>query len=261
MGISEVYTEEVHDHLSPYYANWEPGEPLQLGDYGTLNGDTFDRLGNISTFGIGFNVRRDTVGDQKKFSSEGTKERSGGVGAEGTVNGVVDAKAELAVTFTRKNSVFFNAAECTADSIEDIAEVGKKLIDMYENDERWKKKWVVVTHVVTAGNTIIAVGTKAQSSVTFEVVGETKTIDLADASIDLKVANRDEGLYTIDSLNGRGITPLMKLHRINTSWFEETELGPALARRPDIHEEEIGIAEPSQPDQQRRRVLGFEELA
>jgi len=263
MGISEVYTEEVHDHLSPYYANWEPGEPLQLGDYGTLDGDKFDRLGNIRTFGISFDVRSDKVGDQKKFSSEGTRERSGGASAEGTVNSVVDAKAELAITFTRKNSVFFNAANCTTDSIEDIADVGRKLIDMYENDERWKKKWVVVTHIVTASNTIIAVGTKAQSSVTFEVAGDTKTIDLADASIDLKVASRDEGLYTVDSLNGRGITPLMKLHRITTGFLGlgEAELGPAMARRPGSAGGEIGLTEPTQSDRGRTKVLGFEELS
>ena len=102
-SIAALYTEAVHANLKPLYANWEPGRPIQLGDYGLVKGRSFVHLGNVRDLDIAFSERSDTKPDWKSFSSKGTTEVT--LHAKGQSY----AKAVLEITFGSENGVFFNA--------------------------------------------------------------------------------------------------------------------------------------------------------
>lgn len=67
-SIVEIYTGAVRANLKPLFANWEPGKPVELGDYGILSGDAFIHIGNIKDLGMRFGVRDDASMDRKYFN-------------------------------------------------------------------------------------------------------------------------------------------------------------------------------------------------
>lgn len=71
-SIAKIYTETVYENLKPLHANWEPGRPVQLGDFGVMRDRTFIYLGNIRDQKIEFSARTDPASDHKFFASEGT---------------------------------------------------------------------------------------------------------------------------------------------------------------------------------------------
>jgi hypothetical protein len=57
MNISSLYSTEIREHLYPYFANWEPSNPVALGDYGFLENNIFRQVGNLQRLGVAFTVR------------------------------------------------------------------------------------------------------------------------------------------------------------------------------------------------------------
>lgn len=52
------YTNEMKKKFG-YYATWNPGVPLKLGDIGTFSDNVFTRLSNLTDRGIEFEIRPD----------------------------------------------------------------------------------------------------------------------------------------------------------------------------------------------------------
>lgn len=229
--ISEIYTDEVHENLSPLYANWEPGTPRRLGNYGVLDGNTFIYVGNIKDLDIHIKVRHDTTPDKKSFTTQGSTQVRFGIGAGGTVDGAVDVAGKLEVAFSSERAVFFNAAGCRTETISDQNALGQAIMALRDAD-KWNDNWAVVTDIVKAGATTVAVSGGAGSSVTFQASGTTAQIDLADADLDLHVASQNNIGYTVDA--GKGLVPLIGLSKVQSRFplFWNKDFKPALARRP-----------------------------
>lgn len=219
-SIVEIYTGAVRANLKPLFANWEPGKPVELGDYGILSGDAFIHIGNIKDLGMPFSVRDDASTDRKYFSSAGSTEIR--LNAKGTANlsGLLNAKATLEIHFGSSKGVFFNAAECRFSMIQDKAGVGREIMRRYKSGD-WDRGWAVVTDLVRAGATTIAVSGADQASVVFEAKGDVEKINLADASVGLNVAAQKNVGYVVDAQSG--LTPLIGLSKIQSTflWFGE----------------------------------------
>src|SRR5690348_13917152 len=104
-GMADIYTQTVHRHLKPLFANWEPGADIKLGHYGRLSEYTFEHLGNVTDWGLTFDIESRSTSHHQTFSSDAgvvtslTGRGSAGVdGARGT--------ASLGLTFKNKNAVF-----------------------------------------------------------------------------------------------------------------------------------------------------------
>ena len=236
MGLSEIYTEEVHEHLHPWYANWEPGEPITIGDYGIMDGDIFIRQGHIKTLipEVSLEIIQDTTKDHRKFRSDGINEIEIGAGADVDVAGVANISAGFRIEFSRNRGVFFNAAGCLTRSLHDKTGLAKIIEDLYEKGE-WKKKWAVVTDTITAKATTVAVSNQKNSAITFEVTGDVNKVDLADADIGLKTASNDNVGYQVVTVEG--MTPLIKLMKLQSAWwnpFDDDEFDIMKAVRPAI---------------------------
>lgn len=209
--IAKIYTKAIRRNMKPLFANWEPGRPLELGDFGIIADNTFVYIGNIKDEGMTFDVRKDETKDRKSFSSEGSTEIQLYAKGSTTVHGAVNAKAALEIAFTSEDAVFFNAAECTYDMIRNKAALGREIMKR-KKDGSWKRKWVIVTDIVKAGSTTILVSGGKSSSVSLEAKGDVEKIDLADASLGLSVKRvRNVGYEVIAE---EGMTPLLGLSGI-----------------------------------------------
>jgi hypothetical protein len=211
MSTADLYSDQIKKHFKIFYANWEPGGPIELGQYGILQGNIFIPVGKLEAdFPQEFpkntiQLASDPTKDQKEFKSERGVEVT--LNAKGTLNaaGVPLAKAGLEIKFTKEDSIFFNAAECTTTRISNKAKIGETIKTLFKAN-KWRKEYCVVTDVVTAGKTIIAVSRSSNSAITFEA--ETpgiEKIDLADASIKLGLKTEKNIGYKVDAKDGLNI--------------------------------------------------------
>lgn len=196
MSLSQTYAATVRHQLE-YFAVWEPGALLEIGDYGYLEGDIFKQKGNIRDLGIDWRERANPNESHKKFTSENDTKLDFGVG--GQVTGGI-AKASLKIQFGKEKSVFFNATGCTSVSIDNKDSAGEQLIALRKSG-RWEREYVVVVEKVTAKNAQIIISQSGQAEITLEADSPAiQQIDLADVSLQLKVKNeKDIGYKFIGS--------------------------------------------------------------
>jgi hypothetical protein len=218
--ISSIYSEEIHNNLRPLYANWEPTQPIALGDYGKLEDDIFIRFGNVTDLGIKFGERKDNRKNQKFFTSKGSTEYNFNAAGSAPVGGTVNVKANLEINFSSDRAVFFNAAECQYSMIDNKVALGDEVMRKYRKGE-WKRSWAVVTDIIVAGATTLAVSGGTSSSVVFEATGNVPNINLADASTSLMIKTARNVGYQIVAT--QGLVPLMALSRIKPRflWFDD----------------------------------------
>jgi len=234
--VSSIYANEIHANLRPLFANWEPSQPIKLGDYGALEDNIFIRFGNITDMGINFGERKDNRKDQKFFASKGSTELKFNGAGSAPAAGTVNVKASLEVDFSSDRSVFFNAADCEYSIINNKSALGDEVMRRYKN-QQWNRGWVVVTDIITAGATTLAVSGSSSSSIVFEATGNVPNINLADGSVGLTIKTAKNVGYQV--VSAPGLVPLMALCRIKPGflWFRDgfrpltlTMMNPAAIR-------------------------------
>ena len=224
-SLAAQYCEQINNHFKVFYATFPPNQPYQLGDFGILNDDVFVRIGNVTQrFDLNFGVR---AGEAKSpaidFTSKGSVTVEFRSKAEAGI-GTVPVKAGLDITFARENSVFFNAAECTLDSVEDQVKLGEQIIGLY-NQRKWEKKYAVVTGVLRAKSTTAIVSSSANSSISLDAATpDVAAINLADASLKLTVKSvRDVALKIVTEGE---LVPLINLSKIQGGFLSRGDFGP-----------------------------------
>jgi len=215
-SIVEIYTNAVYDNLNPLYANWEPGRPIQLGDFGVMRSRTFICLGNISDFGMTFSKRTDPATSNKFFASQDTAEVKFHAKGAAPVSGVVNVKATLEVNFSSQDAVFFNAADCEYTMIANKVALGKAVMAKYEQDE-WQREWIVVTDLVKAGATTVVVSGARTASIVLEATGDVERINLADASVGLTIKSASNVGYQV--VAAKELIPLFGLCKIQSTFL------------------------------------------
>ncbi len=219
--LANLYANELKRHFKILYANWEPGGPLHLGDYGILDGNIFIPKGNLKNDFIEFKgnvikITADPTADHKEFKSERAVEIN--LVAKGTVTaGIPLAKAALEVKFGRKDSIFFNAAGCTTNRISNKLKVGEILKELLK-EKKWEKEYCVVTDLVKAGRTVIAISQGRNSTISFEAESPAvERINLADASVKLNLTSERSIGYKVDGAEGLDI--LLGLCKIKNAFI------------------------------------------
>jgi hypothetical protein len=222
-NICDIYTKAVYTNLRPLFANWEPGKPIKLGDYGLLKKKSFNYLGNINQFGITFKIRKDKTHNNQRFTAGNNTDFKIIPKGEISPAGIQCILASLEVDFKSENGVFFNAAGCEHNLIENKSDVEKKILRLYE-EKKWKKRWVVITELVKSKSATILISGNKTSSILLEASESIQNIDLADGSLKLETKltnNIGYSLITKDSL-----IPLMSLSRIQDKLFEKPVVEP-----------------------------------
>lgn len=222
-SIAKIYTKEIKKQFKKLHANWEPGENIELGDFGVMIGGLFNKTifvkkGNLSKkFKIKFKVTKDPYVDHKYFASQ--KGVSVKFNAKGSINpsGVINAKANVNVEFSKENSVFFSAAECKTISIEDKLALGEDIFKLHKQG-KWKKKYVVVTDLVKSGKTVIAISSSSNSEFSISANSPTlEQINLADASAGLDIVSKKNIGYSVDG--AKGLSLLFGLAKLQSKFL------------------------------------------
>jgi len=215
-SIVKIYTDAVYSNLKPLYANWEPGRPVQLGDFGIMSNRTFIYLGNIQDLGIAFSERTDPAKDHKFFASQGTVDVRFFAKGNAPVSGVANLNATLEVDFSSQDAVFFNAADCDYTMIDNKVALGKAVMAKYKQGD-WKREWAVITDTVKAGATTIAVSGGQTASIVLEATGDVERINLADASMGLAIKSAKNVGYQV--VAEKELTPLYALCKIQSAFM------------------------------------------
>jgi hypothetical protein len=217
--IPRIYTTALYNNFRPLYANWDPDKPVQLGDYGILRGRMWIYLGNLRDK-VPFKERASPNTSHKMFASKGTTQLTFHAKGSVPVNGGVNAKATLEINFSSEESVFFNAAACTYRMVSDKVALGKTIRQMYSKGE-WNRAWAVITDLIDAGATTVAVSGGHSASIVLEATGDVGTINLADASIGLGIKTSTNVGYQI--VAATKLTPLLGLCKIQRAfpWISE----------------------------------------
>lgn len=220
-SIARVYCNAVRKNQKVLYGVWEPGFPVQLGDFGVMKGNIFVHMGNISQFkelkSFKIKYRKDDTRDEKTFMTDSGIELTFTPKAGGTTHGV-KANASLEIKFSKENSVFFNGAECMFEMIENKYELGQKIIEMYKNSKgSWKREFVLVTDRVVTRRALILISRSNNFSATFYADAKIPNINLAKAELGLHYNKINSGGYHVNT--EEGIVPLIGISKIKPQFM------------------------------------------
>jgi hypothetical protein len=218
MSAASLYTNEVHDQLERY-AMWLPTDPVSVGDVGQLQGNMFVRVADLNHFGISANVVKDpNTRATYKFMSSGAKEVAVDASARGVpASGIGSAK--LTIAFSSEHSVYFSLAKCIGHAIDDLVDLGNKILRLLQ-DEQWQLDFVVVTRVVTAGSATILQAEGRGASIELEGDASGSPVaDLLKAGASVKVKSQNSvGLSVVAESE---LTPLLSLGKVKYSFLDK----------------------------------------
>ena len=231
-AIGQLYAREVKDNLEVVYATFPITEGYKLGDFGLLKDDLFTRLGNVSQFGIDFGVRQGATESTVKFvSASGVSVMFHGKVDAGP--GGVPVNASVDISFSEQSAVFFNAAGCTADAIENQIQLGEQILQL-NRDGKWQQQFAVITTLVKAKSSTIVMSSSSDASITIQATSSAvQSIDLDDASIQLSVTAFKD--LAIEIVTEGDLTPMLGLSGIHGGIFSDDSFGPLSTLFSGVH--------------------------
>jgi hypothetical protein len=219
MSAQKQYTNELKRKFG-YYATWNPGVQLKLGDIGTLKGNIFTRISNVNKLAIQFETRPDLTKTTLEHYSQGsvsvTTKLQGGKPLPGSILEEMDAG--IIVEFNKAFATLFKANNVTCPSVEDTITMGNEILALYKAG-KWDKKWVVITELLEAESASILISNSGNGKIELKANTKMKSpgFDIADAGFNFSVQFA-RGMETQIVAN-EGLTPLFKLMGIKTRLF------------------------------------------
>ena len=208
-AIYNAYTREIHQELD-LFAYWTPVDPpLQLGEYGEMDGKKFNRIGNIREFGSLSLRQRESTSFPIAYQSKDQ------VHFKTILNGS-SAGSKLTVELAKKDSIFLKGEDFTVTEIENLVDVEKFLVDVYKRKGKdWRLSYVVVTKLYIPKRLLILVSQQENSAVTLTGKVSRQVTRAADVNLqELAITSVDGDVVSFQNSNGAATTPLFALHEI-----------------------------------------------
>lgn len=216
-----TYHSEMHSNLG-FFATWLPGDPIELGDAGVLIDGRFRRLSSLNELRIPFDQGEIGVAQNIQYTStKGTK-----IDFKAKVKAGGVAEANIAVDFSNDGAFIFHAAGMRARRINDIASVGKKLLDAYEAG-RWHKNWLLIEslHVADCATIIVSQEDSASLTLSAKVDAGLSAFSLADPRIGLEISSSRGKL--VHFIGAKKLRPLFSCIRIQPKLLGKPIIAPA----------------------------------
>jgi hypothetical protein len=195
-----IFKRAFRKHFSNHEANFPPSKEIALGDYGIFRNGYFEKLGNIqdAPFSIKFKAKPDNAPTSEEFQSEG-KVSVKNIAKGELINGVPAAKAAIDIGFNASSALYFSSAKVTYLQIDNLYEIGSKVIKAYK-EKKWKKNFVLVSRILQGANTVIVISGSAACSVTIEAESpRVEKINLSDTKASLQFSRSNEVSYKVIS--------------------------------------------------------------
>jgi hypothetical protein len=215
----------MHDAFG-YFATWEPGVPLNLGDVGVLDDDVFTRIGTLEQFQIPFTARRgNTPVNMKYASSDAVSIAFKAAGAAPMAgSSLANVDAGVTIEFTRKNAVAFEAIGCKSSSILDQIALGQTILQKYEADQ-WDSDWMVITELIAAQATTVIVSSSSGGKVELKASGDLGRSNLSIASLSASFQTTFSKNIDTQIVAAESLTPLFRVSTIHRPPFSRNYFG------------------------------------
>lgn len=193
-----------------YFAAWSPTLSYELGDYGDMAGDQFERLGNIRKWITPKQTSKQTGSMYYVSSGEVSTDIDFGLADKNQ-----DASVDLKISFDKKSSIFFLAQETTSVITQNLEPVGDKIVSVYkESGKDWKLSYVWIEELVKAEYLTVLIA--LQSGVTITMSGKLpikfKGVPVAD--LDLRNFSITKNSSSVSHFKGSDATPLFRLYEV-----------------------------------------------
>jgi hypothetical protein len=175
------------------HPNWPLTTPIALGDIGLIEKGRFIRRTDLGNLGIKF--KRNSRKAQRLLYQTGhgvtiASKLGGHTGQQFAA--VAQADAGIRVGFAKEGALVVAADGCREIQIEDQELL---LTQLQAPAAKWKKKWVVVTHVLVAKTAMLLVSGSSNANIEFRIsadLGSDALVRLARADAGLAVATRSD---------------------------------------------------------------------
>ncbi len=220
-GPAKQYTKEMRRKFA-YIATWNPGTPITIGSVGISTDGRFQRVSDLETLGIPYEILKDNDPTDLDYASEGSVTVTMKAAGSGPVGGLATLDAGFSVEFKRTNSTLFKARETYTDVMRDTHKLGDEILKRYRKGE-WEKEWVVVTEVVRATSATILISNSQNGQVDLKAQVDGNLLGgIADPTLELGI-QFSRGMET-QIIAEKGLTPLYRSVGIKTHLFGKPEV-------------------------------------
>lgn len=185
MSLARDYLKAIKTHLLRF-AVWQPGETIEPGDVGEMDGRQFKKVGNVRDFisTIDFEIESHSV-DEIRFQTSNV------VCAEANSEslipdaGITQSQVSIHVQFESKGGVVFHGINCEANTVKEMHFV-KFGIDR----DSWPEGYVLVSEV-TKANAFALIISKGRNA-GIQLKGESSVLNalrIAEAGVEVIGAN------------------------------------------------------------------------
>lgn len=215
----KLYQREMHDNLG-FFPTWLPGDRIQIGDAGVLEGGRFRRTTSIADLGIAYEVSSGAATQDVQYTS--TQGISLGTKAGAAADLV---KGEIRIEFSREGAFVFHATRLQARQLENRAQVSEEIVKAYRIG-KWEKDWLLVETLHTADCVTVIVSEDSSAELVLAASADMPlaSISLADPRIDLTVASTRGRIVHI--IGGKGLHPLYSCLRLKDPFFGSPSVQP-----------------------------------
>ena len=224
--ISEQYMNEMHKQFQ-YFATWEPGTELHIGDIGELHDNKYTYISSLDKKKIPFTIRKDPSKNVLNYTSSSsikvTTKLSGDVGIPKFNLSVADAG--MTVEFGSEKGIVFEAEGVEHQMIEEVDKLDQT-IKKKNGKKEWDDNWVVISDLMIADTATILISKGKKAAISLKAKAEVPTLSLANVNANFDVAYQS-GMNT-KIISQSGLTPLFKARGIIVTWWGlgEKKVGP-----------------------------------
>jgi hypothetical protein len=223
--LVELYTKGIKQRLENYWAAWLPGTQFTVGDFGTLNGYVFEKVGTLDELNLKYYAETETDPTSLSISSESgvavSFKAAGETNPSFAYIGVADAG--LKIEFGAQGAFILQAPEIFASEMGDRLSLGRRIIAAFSRGI-WEKDWLVVTRLLKATSATVLISKSSNASLELtakaNLSGVVADLGAADAGVTIKYQRGD----TINMIGGKNVTPLFQLSRLKSSFFSAPKL-------------------------------------
>jgi hypothetical protein len=216
----KLYQREMHDNLG-FFPTWFPGDPIEVGDVGILEGGRFRRMASLKELGIMCEVSLGQGMQNVQYTAtEGTNIST----SAGALVAAL-AKAELTIEFSRNGAFVFHASRLRPQRLENRAAVAEQILAVHRKG-KWTRDWLVVegVHVAERATIIVSEDSSAGLVLVANVDTPLQSISLADPKIGLTVASTRGRIVHI--IGGKRLHPLYSCLRLKDPIFGAPSVQP-----------------------------------
>jgi hypothetical protein len=219
-SMAKLYQQEMHDNLG-FFATWLPGDHLDVGDIGRLEGGRFRKQSSLADMGI--TVNESTKGSP--LSLQYTSRSGTSISTEGGASGLGLVSTQIKIDFTTSGAFLFHATGVRNFRLDNNQALVARIKQSYFAGQ-WDPHWYLVesVHVADHATVIISDDTSAGLVLTASASGPLGQMPLADPKVSLSVTSTRGRMVQI--VGQRGLRPLYSCLRLMASWFNEPSVGP-----------------------------------